>query len=64
MSLISFREIAKRTGDRFLADFTKEMREELARDLLGQVWQNSGLLTEKMVCLKKAYTFCASAVLA
>lgn len=63
-SLISFKEIAKRTEDRFLTDFTKRTAEELAQDLLGQVWRNSKILTKKIHCLKRAYTFCASAVLA
>jgi len=63
-SLVSFKEIAKRTEDRFLADFVKQTPEELALDLLGQVWQNSEILTDKIDCLRKAYTLCASAVLA
>lgn len=54
-SLISFKEIAKRNEDRFLADFTKQTPEELAQDLLGQVWQNSEILINKIDCLKRAY---------
>ena len=63
-SLISFKEIAKRTEDRFLADFTKQTEEELALNLLRQVWHNSDMLISKIGCLKRAYTLCASAVLA
>ena len=62
-SLVSFKEIAKRTQDRFLVDFTKQTREELALDLLGQVWQNSETLISKMNFLRSAYTLCAWAVL-
>jgi len=63
-SLTAFDEIAKRSEDRFLSDFTKQTPEELALDLLGQVWQNSEILTYKISRLKRAYTLCASAVLA
>jgi hypothetical protein len=62
-SLTSYKEIAKRSQESFLADFTKQTQEELALDLLGQVWQNSEILTSKIDSLKRAYALCAFAFL-
>ena len=62
-SLQYFQEIAKRTESKFIADFSAQAGDDLARDLLGQVWRNSEILTCKYACLKRAYTFCALAVL-
>ena len=50
-------------ANRFLMDFTKQTREELALDLLGQVWQNSQILTSKVDSLSSTYSLCALAVL-
>jgi hypothetical protein len=63
-SLVSLKAIAKRTEDSFLAELTRQTPEELAQELLRQVWHSSGMLTTKIDRLKKAYTLCACAVLA
>lgn len=62
-SLVFFKEIAKRTEARFISDFMAQSHEELMQDMLGQVWRNSEILTFKFACLRRAYIFCACAVI-
>jgi len=62
-SLTCFKQIAERTQGSYLADFAKQTQQELALDLLGQVWQNSQILTSKIHSLRSAYALCALAVL-
>lgn len=62
MSLIYFREIAKRTESKFVDEFMKQSEEVHAKDLLGQAWRNSEILKEKFDDLKKAFIFLALAI--
>ena len=62
MSLVYFREIARRTEPKFIDEFLKQSEEARAKDLLGQVWRNSEILTEKFDDLKKAFVCLALAI--
>jgi len=46
-SLIYFREISKRTEDRYREEFTELSEEAYLKDILGQVWRNSEILKTK-----------------
>jgi hypothetical protein len=54
-SLIYFREIAKTTEANFVSEFARQDEPTYVNDLLGQVWRNSQILTEKFDHLKKAF---------
>lgn len=54
-SAIYFKEIAKRTEATFIAEYCRHTSESLRQDVLGQVWRNSEILTEKFRCLKIAF---------
>jgi hypothetical protein len=54
-SVIYFKEIAKRTEAAFIAEYCRQTLESLRQDVLGQVWRNSEILTEKFRCLKLAF---------
>jgi len=62
LSLVYFREIAKRTEAKFIDDFSAQVETEYAKDVLGQVWRNSEILVEKFNHLKRAFIFMALAV--
>jgi hypothetical protein len=62
-SLIYFREIAQRTEHTFISEFMAQPEEEYAKDLLGQVWRNSEILTEKFDHLKDGYVFLGLAII-
>jgi hypothetical protein len=61
-SLVYFREVADRTEANFIDEFTEQSEVDRAKDLLGQVWRNSEILTEKFNHLKSAFIFMALAV--
>jgi hypothetical protein len=62
-SLIYFREIARRTETNFIDDFRAEEEESRVKDLLGQVWRNSCILTAKFDALKWAFILMALAII-
>jgi hypothetical protein len=62
-SLIYFREIARRTETNFIDAFRAEEEESRVKDLLGQVWRNSRILTRKFDALKWAFILMALAIL-
>lgn len=62
-SLIYFREIAKLREADFIASFEKLTEEEVAKDLLGQVWRNSKILAAKFDALKVAFVLTAISLL-
>jgi hypothetical protein len=62
-SLIYFREIARRTEATFVHEFTKRNDEDHTRDLLGQVWRNSEILTAKYDAIKIAFILTGVALL-
>lgn len=62
-SLIYFREIARRTEANFIDAFRAEEEECRVKDLLGQIWRNSCILTAKFDALKWAFILMALAVI-
>jgi hypothetical protein len=62
LSLVYFREIAKRTETKFIDEFTAQSEADCVKDVLGQVWRNSEILVEKFNHLKRAFIFMALAV--
>ena len=63
LSLVYFREIAKRTEAKFIDEFLAQDETVYVKDVLGQVWRNSQILDEKFNHLKRAFVFMALAVL-
>lgn len=63
LSLVYFREIAKRTEAKFIDDFLAQDETVYVKDVLGQVWRNSQILDQKFNHLKRAFVFMALAVL-
>jgi hypothetical protein len=61
-SLIYFREIAKRTESSFIDTFTAQDEVSRVKDLLGQIWRNSCILTAKFNSLKRAFICVALAI--
>jgi hypothetical protein len=61
-SLVYFREIAQRTEAKYIDEFSTQSESELAKDLLGQAWRNSEILTQKFSHLKSAFLFMAIAL--
>lgn len=62
-SLIYFREVAKRTETAFVDAFSQQDEGPRVKDLLGQVWRNSCILTAKFDALKRAFIFMALAII-
>src|SRR5579871_4708611 len=62
-SLIYFSEIAKRTEANFIREYRDATEESLRCDVLGQIWRNSEILTEKYRCLKVAFVCMALAAI-
>lgn len=56
-SLVYFSEIAKRTERNFQRDFREQSLEDLKSDLLGQVWRNSQILSQKFSFVQKAFSW-------
>jgi hypothetical protein len=54
-SLIYFKEIAKRTEPKFVAEYQGQPEEALIKDVLSQAWRNSAILDEKFRCLRIAF---------
>jgi hypothetical protein len=63
LSLVYFREIAKRTEAKFIEDFLAQEDTAYVKDVLGQAWRNSEILVEKFNHLRCAFIFMALAVL-
>jgi hypothetical protein len=63
LSLVYFREIAKRTETRFIDEFIAQQEADYVKDVLGQVWRNSEILTQKFIHLKWAFFLTAAAVI-
>jgi hypothetical protein len=61
-SLVYFREIAKRTENKFIDEFVAQQESDYAKDLLGQAWRNSVILKEKFNHLKLSFSFMAAAI--
>lgn len=62
-SLIYFREIARRTESNFIDAFSAQEEVPRVKDLLGQVWRNSCILTAKFDALKRAFILMALAII-
>jgi hypothetical protein len=62
-SLIYFREIARRTESNFIDEFAGQAEGARIKDLLGQVWRNSCILTSKFDSLRWAFTLMALAII-
>ena len=62
LSLVYFREIAKRTEAKFIDEFLAQSESEYTKDVLGQVWRNSQILAGKFGRVKLAFIFMALAV--
>jgi Family of unknown function (DUF5706) len=62
-SLIYFREIARRTESSFIDAFSAQEDVPRVKDLLGQVWRNSCILTAKFDALKRAFILMALAII-
>jgi Family of unknown function (DUF5706) len=61
-SLIYFREIARRTESNFVDEFGAQQEGARIKDLLGQVWRNSCILTSKFDSLRWAFILMALAI--
>ena len=61
-SFVYFREIAKKTEAKFIDEFTQQSEGAYVRDVLGQAWRNSEILSEKFEHLKTAFAMLACAV--
>ena len=61
-SLVYFREIANRTESKFIEEFKAQTTDAYINDVLGQVWRNSEILTEKFDHLRWAFTFLALSI--
>jgi hypothetical protein len=55
VSLVYFGTVGKRAEAVFVSEFLAQTDEAYTRDLLGQVWVNSRILTEKFDHLQKAF---------
>jgi pycsar effector protein len=62
-SLIYFREIAQRTEAVFLEQSQQMTDEQYLKDLLGQVWRNSEILSKKFDYLQTALLFLGISIL-
>ena len=62
-SLIYFWEVARRTETNFIDAFRAEEEESRVKDLLGQVWRNSSILSAKFDALKWAFILMALAII-
>jgi hypothetical protein len=62
-SLIYFREIARRTESSFIDEFVGQEEGARTKDLLGQVWRNSCILTSKFDSLKWGFILMALAII-
>ena len=61
-SLLYFREIAKRTETKYIDAWKDFTDEEYLNDLLGQIWRNSAILTQKFHHMKWAFYSLALAI--
>ena len=62
-SIVYFKEIARRTESKFINEYCAHTHESLRCDVLGQVWRNAEILTEKFRCLKIAFILMALAAI-
>lgn len=63
-SVVYFRAIAERTEAKFITEYCAQSEEQLAADVLGQVWRNSEILRRKFDHLVSAYRYMAVASVA
>lgn len=61
-SLIYFQEVAKRTESKFIEEFTTQKESDYTKDILGQAWRNSEVLSQKFAHLKLAFVLMAVSV--
>lgn len=61
-SLIYFREIAKRPESQFVEEFSEQTPDEYYKDMLGQVWRNSQIISKKFDALRSAFIWMLLAV--
>jgi len=62
-SLIYFREIARRTESSFIDEFVAQEAGVRIKDLLGQVWRNSCILTSKFDSMRWAFILMALSII-
>jgi hypothetical protein len=55
LSLLYFREIARRKENAFIAEFSQQSEESYLNDLLAQVWRNSEILKQKYDYIKYSF---------
>ncbi len=60
-SLVYFREIARRTESKFIDEFMAQDERAYMKDILGQAWRNSEILTKKFNHLKCSFPFSPAA---
>jgi len=61
-SLLYFREISKRTEAKYIEGWKDLSDEDYLKDLLGQIWRNSAILTQKFDHMKWAFYALALAI--
>ena len=62
-SLVYFRTIAERTEHKFIEEFMAMDTNDYVKDMLGQVWRNSEILSKKFDHLKAAFILMLLAIL-
>ena len=62
-SLIYFRTIAQRTEHKFIEEFMASNTDDYVKDMLGQIWRNSEILSKKFDHLKIAFIVMLIAIL-
>lgn len=62
-SLVYFKEVAKRTEANYITDFLGTSETQYTKDILGQVWRNSEILTHKFTYVKCAMVFLGCAII-
>jgi len=62
-SLIYFREIARRTESSYIDEFVAQEEAIRIKDVLGQVWRNSCILTSKFDSLRWAFILMALSII-
>jgi hypothetical protein len=61
-SIFFFGEIAKRTEANYIREYEGKTQAEKRADLLGQVWRNSEILTQKFARLRSAFVLTLSSL--
>lgn len=56
-SIVYFNEIQKRTEQKYVDEFMSCSESDYTKDILGQVWRNSEILSAKYSCIKQSIRF-------